>query len=199
MLLHRMAPPVRSPYRGGVEALARYPLRSYPAYLSGIVVSIVLFPLLWFRLAMYADQLITWVILGLAVLTPPLAGLFLSGFRVSGHRSELRIFRDRIEVPHAFRREPIRLPLEQLRAVVYYFPGHMTGVRVDRPCYLVLEGPSGKRVLKAELFATAQAMEHATADIHRLQQGLELEAHDGIGPPRDEYDDKLDQELRGLD
>lgn len=199
MLPPRMAPPVRSPYRGGAEALARYPLRSYPAYLSGIVASIVLFPLLWFRLAMYADQLITWVILGIAVLTPPLAALFLSGFRVSGQKSELRIFRDRIEVPHAFRREPLRLPLEQVRAIVYYFPGHMSGVRVDRPCYLVLEGPGIKRVLKAELFATAQAMVQATSDIHRLQQGLELEAHDSGSPARDEYDDKLDQELRGLD
>lgn len=188
-----------SPYRGGSEALARYPLRSYPAYLSGIVVSIILFPLLWFRLAGYASEPTTWLILGLAVITPPLVGLLVSGFRVSGRQSELRIFRDRIEVPNAFRREPIRLGLADVRATIYYFPGTWNGVRVDRPCYLVLEGRGVRRVLKAELFASAEAMVHATADIHRLQQGFELEAHEGPAPARDAYDDKLDQELRQLD
>jgi hypothetical protein len=191
--------PSRSPYRGGAEALSRYSLRSYPAYLSGIVISIVLFPLLWFRLADFADQPVTWLILGAAILTPPACGLFLSGFRVSGRSSELRIFRDRIEVPQAFRREPLRLPLEEVRAVVYTFPGTMNGVRVDQPSYLLLEGRGVRRVLKAELFASTDAMVRASADIYRLQQGLELEAHDSAGPARDVYDDKLDQELGRMD
>jgi len=191
--------PSPSPYRGGAEALSRYPLRSYPAYLSGIVISIVLFPLLWFRFADFADQPATWLVLGALVLTPPACGLFLSGFRVSGRSSELRIFRDRIEVPQAFRREPLRLPLAEFRAAVYYSAGTMNGIRVDRPSYLVLEGRGVRRVLKAELFASPEAMARASADIHRLQQGLDLEAHDSGEKARDAYDDKLDQELRKLD
>ena len=54
-------------------------------------------------------------------------------------------------------------------------------------------------MLKAELFASPEAMARASADIHRLQQGLDLEAHDSGEKARDAYDDKLDQELRKLD
>jgi hypothetical protein len=188
----------RSPYREREELLVSYPLRSYPAYLSGLLISFLVVPLMAYRLAFVIDRPSTWVILGLFAVAPPLITAAISGSRVGGQKGELRLFRDRVEVPRPFARAPLRFRLADLQIELHVTRTTMSGVAIELPRALTLEGGGERRVLHAELFGSAEALGRAARDILRVQHGHEPEPPPAP-PPRDDYDDKLDKELGRLD
>lgn len=199
-----------NPYRKQNEVLSCYPLRAHPAWIGGVAVSALGLLFMSLRLVEYLDQPMIWGILALTALVPPIVANRIAHFRVAGGRGELRVFRDRVEVPHAARRDPLILSMAglsvEVRAVLQ---SAVNGVRIEEPASLVLRHPDGTRELSAELFGSGEALERAALDIRRVQQGLNVEepqvpelAERGERDKRakrDKYDDRLDEELERLD
>lgn len=187
-----------NPYRERDEVLSRYPLRAHPAWLGGAAVSAVCLVLLSLKLVAYLHEPMLWVVLALVAVVPPIVATRIPHFRVAGGRGELRIFRDRVEVPQPASRDPLILPMEGLSVEVRtILQGVVNGIRIEEPASLVLHHAEGSRELAAALFVSSAAVERAARDIARLKEGLSLE--EPPAPARDRYDDRLDEELDRLD
>lgn len=190
-----------APYRTHDGVLARYKLRTYPIYAMGLGVSFLAVFIMGLRLAPYWEEPWAYVTVGLCALTPMVVMRYLPQYRIAGGKGELLIYRDRIEVPHPSRGEPVRFAINSVTAHVVRNQVMLNGVMVSQGASLLLIGPSETRKLSAEVFESSEAMEQAVRNIQRLKEGRELEDDmvPAMGGPRDAYDDKLDEELAKLD
>jgi hypothetical protein len=187
-----------NPYRERGEVLARYPLRAHPAWLGGAAVSVLCVILLSVRLMAYLHEPMLWAVLALVAVAPPIIATRIAHFRVAGGRGELRVYRDRIEVPQPASRAPLILPMAGLSVEVRsVLQGVVNGVRIEEPASLVLRHAGGVRELSAALFVSSDAVERAAREIRQVQEGRSLE--EPPVPARDRYDDRLDEELNRLD
>lgn len=189
-----------APYRSHDSVLARYKLRTYPVYAMGLGVSFLAIFIMGLRLAPYWDKPWAYAIIILCALVPMLIMHFLPQYRIAGGAGELVIYRDHIEVPHPKRREAVRFAINAVDAHIARNTVMLNGVMVSRGASLLLIGPSETRKLSSEVFETAEAMEQVVRNIRRLKEGLEIEEDETPGlEGRDDYDEKLDDELSKLD
>lgn len=188
-----------TPYRTHDDVLARYPLKTFPALMIGLGVSFIAVVLMGLRLAPYWESAWAWGLIIAAALVPLLITARLPHYRVAGGKGELRVYRDRVEVPHPTRGEPIRFAMSDLRVDIRRTLVTVNGVPVSSGERLVLAGPLGARQLAHEVFASKEAIERALRDIRCVQQGLPIPTEGDEPPPRDKYDDQLDAELKDLD
>jgi hypothetical protein len=167
-----------APYRSAPdEVLARFALRSYPTYVMGIGVSIiaVLLMVLGLRAMERLDQPEVWAALVAAAAIPFWIVRRMPDYRIAGGAGEIRLYRDRVEVPHPSLREPIRMPLSELRVQVPTRAFWINGVKVRESQSLILSTRMDERVLACEVFTTSEAVLRAANAIRRLQRGLEIE------------------------
>jgi hypothetical protein len=177
-----------APYRSAPnEVLARFPLRSYPTYVMGIGVSIiaVLLMAMGMRAMERLDQPEVWAALVAAAAIPFCVVRRMSDYRIAGGAGELRLLRDRVEVPHPDSPEPIRMPLAELRVQVPARAFWINGVKVRESQSLILSTRTDERVLACEVFASSAAVLRAANAIRRLQRGLEIDPPDLEAPEED--------------
>lgn len=167
-----------APYRRAPhDVLARFPLRTYPSYVMGAGVSLiaVLLVLMGLRAAEHLDQPAVWAALLAAAVIPFCVVRRMPDYRVAGGAGEIRLLRDRVEVPHPDSPEPIRMSLSEIRVQVPSHKVWVNGVSVQESDALILTTRTDERVLASELFLHAEDVLRAARAIRQLQRGLELE------------------------
>lgn len=169
-----------APYRSAPSAvLARFPLRSYPSYVIAIGVSLIAVLLVFMGMrAAGLGLLAEWAALVAAAAIPFWIVRRIPDYRVAGGAGELRVFRDRVEIPHPSSREPIRMPLGELRVQVPTRTYVRNGVKVRESQSLILSTRTHQRVLDGELFLGPDDVRRAASVIRRLQRGLEIDPRD---------------------
>lgn len=164
-----------APYRLQNDVLAHYPLRTCRLYVLEIGIAVLAVTLVGTRVAAFWDRPVAWLLLVVAALLPLGFVRTLPHYRVAGGAGEIRLFRDRVEVPHPSSREPIRMALPEIRVRVLGRALWVNGVQVRENHALVLSAPGIERVLASETFASPEELERVASDIRRLQWGLEIE------------------------
>lgn len=167
-----------APYRRAPhDVLARFPLRTYPSYVMGAGVSLiaVLLVLMGLRAAEHLDQPVVWAALLAAAVIPFCVVRRMPDYRVAGGAGEIRLLRDRVEVPHPDSPEPIRMLLSEIRVQIPSRKVWVNGVKVQESHALILATRTDERVLASEIFLRAEDVQRAARAIRRLQRGQELE------------------------
>lgn len=201
------------PYREEIEPpLARYPLRtSWQAYMPTVLGVLLLAGFGWLvylvgRHALSAVGLMLAAI-GVALVAMGLYGV--RALRVAGGRGELRIFRDRIELPRPYGSQSLVIPKDHLRLMVtqqvvrFMLFGVIPAGEMNRGFLLTVAYPGGSRVLSDRLFQSQDIAQAAVDDLERLRAGLEPLGPSARPPApieatRDELDARIDDELERL-
>jgi len=176
------------PYRSAPSAvLARFSLRSYPSYITGIGVSVVavLLVFMCLRATGRLGEPAGWAAMLAVAAVPIWIVQRMPDYRIAGGAGEIRLFRDRVEIPHPDSREPIRMPLSEIRIQVPTCTYWMNGARIRESQSLILSTRTHQRVLASEVFAGSDDVLRVATAIRRLQCGLELEFNVHELPPSD--------------
>lgn len=200
---------MRTPYRSAEEPLARYPLRTHASYyaLLGAAALMVVPAALVFVSAGPLDSATTWLALLIAVAAPVAAWDASRQLRVPDG-AELRLHRDRVELPGRRRGDVLAVPIGEVHASLVRHPSSvvvvgLVPVGVGGGVSLRFAFRGGARVLSHRVFGSVEVAERAFADVLRVQQGLAPEGPAGRPPPAaeasDEYDRRIEEELRRMD
>jgi hypothetical protein len=187
-----------SPYRKADRPLRVFGLRTRMPWLQayGAVVFALIF--LFFGLAMQPPEVFA-VVAAIAAVLPLLIVPRLARYRIAGGKGELRIFRDRIEIPDPFApAETLRLPLQGLAVDASTSHVWINGVSFGETHLWVLSNGDARRVLSTSLFESEEEAREAYTSVMLARTG-QLEEDVESKPGRDHYDDVLDRELRAFD
>lgn len=167
-----------SPYRAEPAPIARYRLQTSPRYTSQLGRALILSLLVAGTVGAYwtgaRRDPAAWALVAISIAIPPLLLVFGCRHFIAGGDGALEIYRDRIEVPRAFRRPPLLLPLGAAKVVLTL--DRQTGAKGDTTPHIAdisLQAPGIRRTLASDVFESPELAGHAADDIDRLQRGLE--------------------------
>ena len=201
------------PYRDESEPpLARYALRtSWQAYVPIALGAPMLLVYAWlaYTFGALAFGFVGLMLAGTGVMLLVIGIFGARALRVAGGRGELRIFRDRIDVPRPYGREPLVLTRDAFQVSItqqvvrFMFMGVIPAGEMNRGFLITLHYTGGSRVLSDRLFQTPEHAQRAVNDLARVRAGLDPLGPDARPPPpteatRDELDARIDDELRDL-
>ncbi len=203
---------MQTPYRSPEEPLARYALRTHASYYLMLVLSALLVVPAVLVFASFSEYALhsatTWLALLLAVAGPVAAWSASRQLRVP-RGAELLLYRDRIALPGHRSGDVLTVPIGDVRATLIRHPSRVVvvgfvPVAVDGGVSVTLAFRGGSRVLSHRVFGSVLVAERAFADVLRVQQGLAPEGPAERPPPAarvsdDEYDRRIDEELRRMD
>jgi hypothetical protein len=188
---------VTSPYRDAELVLRTFELRTRLPWLEAYgLVALLLIVLFVFTL--YTPVLLAAFVL-VGVFAPLVLVPRLDRYRVAGGRGALRIFSDHVELPHAFRREPLRLALSELAVDVVSRQVWINGISFGETHMLVLATSDERRTLSSSLFASETEVRDAYLALLLARRGELAAADPEPAERRDAYDDMLDRELDQFD
>lgn len=188
-----------SPYRDADLALRSFELRTRLPWLEAYgIVALVLLVLYIFTVFIPNPMvLVAFVLVGM--FAPLLLVPRLDRYRVAGGRGALRIFSDHVELPHPFRREPLRLALNELAVDVVARQVWINGISFGETHMLVLATSEERRTLSSSLFASETDVRDAYLALLLARRGELAAADPEPAERRDAYDDMLDRELDQFD
>ena len=207
-----LAAAMQTPYRSAEEPLAQYALRTHPAYYALLAFSALMLAPAALAFATFGAYALrsthTYFALLVGTLGPVALWSSSRQLRVPDGAA-LKIHRDRIEFPGYGRGHVLSVPIGDVRVslvrhgtrvvVVGFVP-----VGVDGGVSVTFAFPGGSRGLSHRVFGSVELAERAFADVLRVQEGLTPEGPAGRAPPEptrtdDDYDRRIDEELRRMD